>query len=266
MRFPIPGFAVLTIALAVPAAADDLTIVSKVTRGDEPPTTATSYLTSDHVRVVQGDGREMIADLKSGDITMVDNRKKEYFTITRQDMDQLKARIQQQANSPEMQRAQEQMKNLPAEVQKKMQAAMGGLVSAVSVQKTGATRKIAGYNCESWTVALGTMSRTEQCLSTELPLPVQAWDAYRGFAGDMMGMMSAMGPLAKGFSEMREKMKEMKGYPMAVTTTTTMVGRPATTATEVVEVKRGSVPASAWQVPAGYTKVDNPMTRHSRTM
>ena len=77
---------------------------------------------------------------------------------------------------------QQQMKNLPPEVQKKMQAAMGGLVSAVSVQKTGATRKIAGYNCESWTVALGTMSRTEQCLSTELPLPVQAWDAYRGFA------------------------------------------------------------------------------------
>jgi len=50
------SLAVLTLAIAVPAAADDLTILSKVTRGDEPPTTATSYLTSDHVRVIQGEG------------------------------------------------------------------------------------------------------------------------------------------------------------------------------------------------------------------
>ncbi len=249
MRFSTHSLAVLTLALAGPAAADDLTILSKVTRGEEPPTTATSYLTSDHVRVIQGEGREMIADLKTGDVTMVDGRKKQYFVVTRQDMDQLKARIQQQANSPEMQRAQEQMKNLPPEV-----------------QKTGATRKIAGYACENWTVALGQISKTEQCLSTELPLPVQAWDTYRDFANSMMSMMSAMGPLAKGFSETREKMKDMKGYPLAVTTTTTMMGRPTIATTEVVEVKRGPVPASAWQVPAGYTKVDNPMTKGGRSM
>ena len=249
MQFPTHSLAVLTLALAVPVAADDLTILAKVTRGQEPPTTATSYLTSDHVRVVQGDGR-----------------KKQYFVVTRQDMDQLKARIQQQANSPEMQRAQEQMKNMPPEVQKRMQAAMGGLVSSVTVQKTGATRKIAGYTCENWTVALGQISKTEQCLSTELPLPVHAWDAYRDFANSMLSMMSAMGPLAKGFSEMREKMKDMKGYPLAVTTTTTMMGRPTATTTEVVEIRRGPVPASAWQVPAGYTKVDNPMTKGRRSM
>jgi hypothetical protein len=134
------------------------------------------------------------------------------------------------------------------------------------VQKTGATRKIAGYTCEIWTVALGQISKTEQCLSTELPLPAQAWDTYRDFANSMMSMMSAMGPLAKGFSEMQEKMKDMKGYPLAVTTTTTMMGRPTTTVTEVVEIKRGPVPASAWQVPAGYTKVDNPMTKGGRSM
>jgi hypothetical protein len=266
MRYPTHSLAVLTLALAVPAAADDLTIVSKVTRGEEPPTTATSYLTSDHVRVVQGDGREMIADLKTGEMTMVDDRRKQYFVVTRQDMDQLKARMQQQANSPEMQRAQEQMKSLPPEIQKKMQAAMGGLVSSVIVQKTGASRKIAGYTCENWTVALGQISKTEQCLSTELPLPVQAWDAYRDFANSMISMMSAMGPLAKGFAEMREKMKDMKGYPLATTTTTTIMGSATITTTEAVEVKRGPVPASAWQVPAGYKKMDNPMAKGGRSM
>jgi Domain of unknown function (DUF4412) len=264
MRFPTRSLAVLTLALAVPAAAADLTILSKVTRGEE-SSMATSYLTNDHVRIVQADGREMMADLKTGDVTMVDGRKKQYFVVTRQDMDQLKARIQQQANSPEMQRAQEQMKSLPPEIQKKMQAAMGGLVSSMIVQKTGATRKIAGYTCENWTVTLGQISKTEQCLTTELPLPVQAWDAYRDFANSMMGMMSAMGPLAKGLAEMQEKMKDMKGYPLAVTTTTTMMSRPTITTTEVVEIKRGPVPASAWQVPAGYTKMENPMAKGGRS-
>jgi len=146
-----------------------------------------------------------------------------------------------------------------------MQAAMGGLVSSMIVQKTGATRKIAGYTCENWTVTLGQISKTEQCLTTELPLPVQAWDAYRDFANSMMGMMSAMGPLAKGLAEMQEKMKDMKGYPLAVTTTTTMMSRPTITTTEVVEIKRGPVPASAWQVPAAYTKMENPMAKGGRS-
>jgi len=61
-------------------------------------------------------------------------------------------------------------------------------------------------------------------------------------------------------------MKDMKGYPLLVTATTTLMGRPTITTTEVVEVKRGSVPASAWQVPAGYTKVDNPMAKGGRSM
>lgn len=265
MRFATHCLAVLTLAGAVPALADDLTILTKVTRGEEPATTATSYVTSDRVRVVQADGREFMADLKSGDITMMDGKKKQYFVITRQDMDDLKARIQQQTNSPEMQKAQEQMKNLPPEMQKRMQAAMGGLISAVTVQKTGTGRKIAGYSCENWTVSLGQFSKTEQCMSTELPLPAQAWDSYRDFSTSMMSMMGAMGPMAKSISDLREKMKDLKGFPLAVTTTTTMMGRQNTTTTEVVEVKRGAVPASAWQVPAGYTKVDNPMMKSGRT-
>ena len=57
-------------------------------------------------------------------------------------------------NNPQMKEAQERMKNLPPDVQKKMHAAMGGLVGAVTVQKAGTTRKVAGYTCEDWTIAL----------------------------------------------------------------------------------------------------------------
>lgn len=246
---------------ALPAGADDLTIVSKMTRDGGEPTTATSYLSSDHARMVQPDGQEAILDLKTGQTTVIDGRKKEYFVVTRQDMDQMKAKLEQTMNSPEMKRAQEQMKNLPPEVQKRMQGMMGGAAGSFDVKKMGTTRKVAGYNCDNWTITLGQFSKTEQCVTTELPVPAQSWDAYRGFAEGMRGMMASMGPMAKGMAEIAEKMKEMRGYPLASATSASFMGRSSSSSSEVVEVKKGPIPASAWEVPAGYRKVDNPMLK-----
>jgi hypothetical protein len=255
------SLAAVILVAAAPAVAEDLTIVSMMTREGGAPTTATSYLSADHARMVQPDGQEMILDLKTGQMTVLDGRKKQYFVITRQDMDQVRARLQQQMNSPEMQRAQEQMKNLPPDIQKRMQAAMGGIASSVEVRKTGTSRKIAGYNCENWTVTMGQFSKTEECLTSDLPLPVQAWDMYRDFAESMRSMMSAMGPMAKGMTQLQEKMKDLRGYPLVVTTRVTLMGRPMITTSEVVEVKKGPIPASAWAIPAGYAKVENPMAK-----
>jgi hypothetical protein len=56
-------------------------------------------------------------------------------------------------------------------------------------------------------------------------------------------------------------MRDMRGYPLAVSTTVGMMGRSMATSSEVVEVKRGPIPASAWEVPAGYKKVENPMLK-----
>jgi hypothetical protein len=248
------------VATAATASADDLTITAKVTRDNGPATTTTSYVSGDHIRFGTGEA-DVIADLKSGDMTMIDNKKRQYFVITRKDLDQMQARMKDAMNSPEMKRAQEQMKNLPPDVQKKMQAAMGGLSASVTVQKMGSTRKIAGYNCESWTVSYGTMVKNEECLTTELPLPAQVWTSYQDFAARMRGMSAAMGPMSKGIGEIQEKTKEMKGFPLARTTSSSFMGRASTSTFEVTEVKKGAVPASAWQVPAGYAKIDSPMAK-----
>ena len=261
MSFRMPFVAAALLTAALPAAADDLTIVSKITSDGGAPTTVTSYLSSDHARMVQAEGQEAILDLKTGQITVIDGRKKEYFVVTRQDMDQMKTRMQQTMNSPEVQRAQEQMKNLPPEMQKRMQGMMGAIAGNFDVKKMGTSRKIAGYNCDNWTITLGQFSKTEQCVTTELPVPVQSWDAYRGFAEGMRGMMASMGPMAKGMAEIAEKMKEMRGYPLATTTSANFMGRSSSSSSEVVEVKKGPIPASAWEVPVGYRKVDNPMLK-----
>jgi hypothetical protein len=255
----------LLLTATIPALAEDLTIVSKVVRDGGPPQTSASYIASDHVRISQGDGKEMILDLKSGDMTMLDSAKKTYSVMTRQEIEAMNAKLKEQMNSPEMKKAQKQMDNLPPEQKAKIEAMMGGMF-AVTVEKSGTSRKIAGYNCDNWTVAIGKFSKSDECLTTELKYPVSAWDAYKGFADTMKTMMAAMGPMAKGAMKMQEQFKKMKGFPLANTTTVDVMGHKSVTATEVTSVKYGPIPASAFEIPAGYTKVDSPLAKSMERM
>lgn len=256
----------LAVATATAGYAQDVTITSKVTREGTTSTT-TNYVTSDHARFSEPNGNDVIVDLKSGDITIVDAKKKQYSVMTQKDMDDFFAMMNERMNSPEMQRMQEQMKNLPPEAKQRMQSMMGDAMKA-SVEKTGTSRTIAGYKCENYSVTIGQFSKAEHCLSTAVKLPPQAWDRYKKFSETVMSMRGAMGPMASGMDKMRAEMAKLKGFPLATTTTTTIMGRTSTSASEVTSIKYGPVPASAWDVPAGYAKVDSPlkqaMTRRGR--
>jgi hypothetical protein len=260
MRFLIRSLAILVFFSGLAASAQDLTIVSKASHDGGPPETSVSYISSDHVRMSQADGHETIVDFKTGQVTTLDAKKKTYYVTTRADMDAMTAKMNEQMNSPEMQKAQEQMKNLTPEQQKQMDSAMGGMF-AVDVQDLGTTRKVAGFTCENWKMSIGQFSRTEECLTSELKFPAQAWEMYRGFADSMKTMMAALGPMARSAAKMQEQFKKMKGYPLASTSTTEIMGRKMVSTTEVTEVKHGPIPDTAWEIPAGYTKIDNPMLK-----
>lgn len=254
MRSRIRPVAFLFLFMAFPSYAESLTIISKVTRDGGPPETKASYISSDHVRISQGDGREFIVDFNSGQMTTLDTRKKTYYVITRADMDAFATTMREQ-----MKKAEEGMKNLPPEQRRKMDSAAA--MFAVDVRDLGTSRKIAGYTCENWSVNMGRYSRTEECLTSELKFPPQAWDMYRGFADNMKSMMAALGPMAKSAAAMQEQFKKMKGYPLANTTTTEIMGRKSVVASEVTEIRHDPIPPSTWEVPAGYTKTDNPMMK-----
>ena len=249
------GLVILTVT--IPAFGTDMTIVSKVTRNDAPPQTAMSYISDDHIRMVQGEGHEMILDLNSGQMTTLDNRKKTYYITTRDDMKAFAARMREQMNSPEMKKAQEAMKNMSPEDRKRMDAAMSGLT--FDVHKEGTSRKIAGYSCDNWVVRMGQYSTSEQCMSDELKLPERMWTTYKDFLDTMRSAMGPMGGMAKSAASMQDAFKKMKGFPLASTTTIDIMGRKSVTTSEVTEVRHGSIPSSVWEVPSGYTKVDNPM-------
>ncbi|HYM60727.1 MAG TPA: DUF4412 domain-containing protein [Thermoanaerobaculia bacterium] len=259
MRFLIRSLSVLFLFTGLSAFGQDLTIVSKATHDGSPPETTVSYISSDHIRVSQGGGNEVILDFKNGQMTTLDGKKKTYYVTTRADMDAVAAKMQEQMNSPEMKKAQEQMKNLPPEARERMNA-MGGMF-AVDVQDLGTTRKIAGYTCENWKMTIGQFSRTEECLTSELKFPTQAWDMYKSFQDSMKSISAAFGPMASGLGKMQEQLKKMKGYPLATASTTEVMGHRSVSTNEVTEIKRGPIPDAAWEVPAGYTKVDNPMLK-----
>lgn len=253
MRKMKRALSLVILAVTIPAFATDMTIVSKVTRSDAAPQTAISYISDDHVRMSHGDGRETIIDLKSGQMTTLDNRKKTYFITTRADMDAFVARVRAQMNSPEMKKAQEAMKNMPPEDRKRMDAAMNAF--SFDVHKEGTSRKIAGYSCDNWIVRMGQFSTSEECLTSELKLPEQVWTMYKNFLDTMR---SATGPMAKNAANMQEQFKKMKGFPLATTTTLDIMGRKSVSTSEVTEVRRGPIPSSAFEIPSGYTKVENP--------
>src|SRR6266567_1250541 len=112
---------------------------------------------------------------------------------------------------------------------------------------------------------MGQLSKTEECLTSELQFPAQAWEMYKVFAESMKTAMASFGPMAAGMQKVQEKFKTMRGYPLATSTEINIMGHASTTVSEVTEVKRGPIPASAWEIPAGYTKVDNPMRKAGRS-
>jgi hypothetical protein len=241
-------------AFALPAPAEDLTIVSKETSSNGPEKTTTQYFTKDRVRHNMGD-RDTIFEYGAGKMTQIDHKKKEYSEITVAEME-----AQMQKMSAEMEKANAQMQNLPPEVREKMEKMMGGGAAAVTVTK-GGTKKVAGYETQQYTIAMGAGMKTETWNTTALQLPVPEADLKK-----FMSFASAMGPMAqnpmfKGMAKLGEEMKKIQGFPLARTTEFQMMGKSTTTSSEAIEVKQGPVPASAFEIPAGYKKVDSPMAK-----
>ena len=231
-------------------ASDDLTVVSKSTLNGKPGGNSTSYMTNDHVRMGQDDGHDMIIDLKTGVSTTLDHTKKTYYTTTKQDMEQYAAKMKEKMNDPEMKKGMEMMSKMTE-----------GMAGTIEVKKTGESRKVAGFRCEEWVITMNQYTTMKECVTADLQYPARSFDAYKEYSESMKKMMSGFGAMAKSGAELAEKMKAMKGYPVATSMKMDVMGQKTSTESEVIEVRRGSIPASTWEIPAGYTKIDNPMLK-----
>ena len=246
--------------LAVPALAEDLTVVFKTT-GEGRTGTATHYYSSEKMRTGDAES-ETIVEYGAGKIVAVDHKKKEYSEITLAEME-----AAMKAASARMEAANAQMKEqmaaMPPAMREKMEQMMGGVASSVTVTK-GGTRKVAGYDCQEYTVAMGQMMTTKLCATTALAFPAPNVDyrKFASFAGSAAAM--AANPMFKSMGEMTDEMKKVEGFTIAEATSVKAMGRSMDSSKEAVEVKKGPIPASAFDlatIAPGYKKVPHPVTK-----
>jgi len=242
------------------AAAEDLTLVFKST-GSKGATTATSYYSSEKMR--SGDAEnETIVEYGPGKIVSIDHKKKEYSEITLAEME-----AAMKAASAKMEQAsaqmQEQMKNMPPAMREKMEQMMGGGAGAITVTK-GAVRKVAGYDCQDYDVKMSTTMDMVVCATTAIAPPAPNVDPsrYASVAGPAAAL--AANPMFKGMAKLAEEMRKIEGFTLADSTSLKVMGRSFDSTKEATEVKKGPIPASAFDVASiakGYKKVENPMAK-----
>ena len=231
-------------------AAEDLTVVSNVTTNGKPGGIETNYISGDHIRHSQSQGTDVIIDLKTGTMTNINEKKRNYFVMTKQDMEAAQAKMAERMSDPKMKQAMAMIQGLGS-----------SMASSTEVKKTGVTRKVAGYSCEEWLISMGGMMSMTECVTNDLKYPVQSWAAMADFNESMRKMMSGFGPSAKAGADYAEKMKSIKGFPVATSSTVDAGVMKMTTSSEVSEVRHDAIPAATWQVPKGFTQVENPMLK-----
>ena len=248
------------VLLAVPVLAEDLTIVFKTTGGGGGGT-STSYYSSEKMRT--GDAAsETIVEYGAGKIVSIDHKKKEYSEITLAEME---AAMKAAAAKMEEANAQmkQQMESMPPAMREKMEQMMGGVASSVTVTK-GGTRQVAGYSCQDYVVAMGQSLNTKICATTALQFPAPNVD-YRKFASFAgAGASMAGNPMFKSMGKMADEMKKIEGFTIAESSSMKMMGKSMDSSKEAVEIKKGPIPAAAFDVAAltqGYKRVPHPVTK-----
>jgi uncharacterized protein DUF4412 len=228
---------VIALAFAFAAsllAAEDLTVVSKVTVGDK-SSTSTQYMTATKSRTNDGQN-DSIIDFPTGKMQFIDHKAKTYSETTLEEMAAYMDRLYRDVRGNPM-----------------MEKMFGG-ADAVTVERGKNSRKIAGYDCDEYILSMGRSFEIEVCAAKGLQPPPQYYE------GRKMSYAS-MGPMGQRFSKMFDEMKKIKGYPIAMDMDADMGMARIQTSSEATEIKKGPIPASTFDLPAGYAKKPSPFKR-----
>ncbi len=250
----LPCAALLATAPARVALAEDLTLVYK-TAGSQGAGTATSYYSAEKLRTADGQ-TDTIIEYGPGRIVTIDHKKKEYSEVTLAEME---AALKQAG--AKMEEMSKQLAAMPPEVRKKMEQMMGGGAASVTVTR-GGSRQVAGYSCQDYTLAMGETMTQRLCATTALQFPAPNVD-YKRLSG-LASSAGAMGNMFPGFAKLAEELKKIEGISIAESTSMKMMGRSIESSREATEIKKGPIPASAFDVAAiapGYKKVAHPVTK-----
>jgi hypothetical protein len=248
MRHPL-----LASALAAAAAASlsgqsqGITLVQSETRNGQ-ATTILTQMDRTHIRTETGSG-VFIFDGDAQVMRMVNLERKSYTEITRADMQKM---------SQQMSAAMDKLKDLPpaqrAMAEKMMSGrGMPGLgPAAAPIRYTAAGSDTAGqWACTKYTGTRGAETVVELCTAEAAALGLTAADFevaaqlaefMKSLMPQLVDQIAVHGTTAnQGFS----------GFPIR---RSQLSNGKVTSVSELKEIKRGAIPASAWQAPAGFKR------------
>jgi GLPGLI family protein len=194
------------------------------------------------VKTIADGGEVMLLRVDKKMIYTVNDAEKQYSETTFDEFDALMGKMvnRSKATSDKMK---EQLKNMP-EAQRKMVEQMmsgAGKEEPATTKSTGEQKKIAGYNCSKHIIMQG----EKELMTVWVTQEVKEFSAMRKdfeeFSKRMMGRMPGM------VSATQELMK-LPGFAMETQFGTMMTQ-------SITSMEKRTTPASAFEVPAGYTKV-----------
>ena len=218
----------------------------------------------DHTRVENPDkvqAQTVLIDGAAKRLDVINDREKTYMELTEEDMKRALERFQ--AMKPQLEEA---MKNMPPEQRKLIQDKLAGMGAGLDgkpakppeykFDKLGEKKNINGIPCEVYRVLEDGKPREEDCLSP--------WSAGLIQKSDLEGIRKFGEEMAKSFGGaaggQRDIFAHMDKYPGIPVSRVPLEADGTRGAEEQIKsVKRGSISAAKFTVPAGYTKKAMPM-------
>ena len=232
---------VLAAGAALPAAAD-LTVTTHYTLIDGDTLTRASYYTRKRIRVTSVDGREYMFHAGGDTVTVIDHKTRRYWTGPRSQADTIAQRIiaGNRAGITEMAAADP--------------VAWGEKVSAfnqsIKIAPTYKSRRIAGWPCDQYMLTAGDYLTNERWIARGL--------STSNYGPEMQKVVIAgiKDPLGRQLMRMMIDARVKPGLPLAGRATFKTLSQEGSFAFEAVDVSTKSVPKSAWEIPADYTRID----------
>jgi hypothetical protein len=242
--------------LGARAASAGVTIVTQ--KGTEPPSTI--YMDGDHLRVEGGEhsGRHrdvVLIDAAKKTLVTVDDQAKTYTVIDAAERQRIHAQI-----DGAMAQMRERMKNMPPEQRQKIEEMMArngmGPGAAkpkerdIKFESMGSKKTINGFSCQMYRKLEEGKVREEMCAVPWSSGLVQKSDfaSLSKFAQEMAEDITGR----HGSQNLLEELDRYPGIPISRVTIEPDGKRGDEELTK--SIKRGSIEASKFAVPAGYTK------------
>jgi hypothetical protein len=190
--------------------------------------------------------RVMIFRLDRKMMYMVNPKEKTYSEITFAEIEKQMQAVSKKRDE-RMAEAKKQMEKLPPDQRKQLEEQMGRYMmfedphAKSELTGTGEKKTISGYSATKYVARKG----GTEFMTIWVTRDVKDWAAMKG---DFERFSSSMGSLSQITAGISEAYQKIEGFPIQ-----TEIGGMTNT---VTKVERRSTPASQFDVPAGYTKVE----------